>query len=566
MERRTLLAIILMVAVFAIYNYIFFSGQEPAPPATELESQGEVLTQEGAGEDAAAPAASESREPQQKLTDALIDSLRHREASGGEIKSVRVKTPLQEIQLSGQGGTITSLKLVRYEGPDEGAVELIPDGGRALSVSLGIGSERIQTGSWVFSADRDSLVLGSDEQGAVRLTAGGNGLFIEKTYVFYGDRYDFELGVSMSGVPVRGLGGSYRIEWGSGLAVTEENRSGDLDFFKASALVDDGVISEGLKSVAQESRKELARPGRVSWVSTQTKYFIAAIVPDGTAERAVFWGDWTKEGRKAVDGWVAVALERELTGQSADANFQVYAGPMDYQTLAEFADELEQTVNMGWAVFRPVSRLILGALQLGHKWIPNYGVVIILLSILTKVLFYRLTHKSFVSMHKMQQLQPKLQKLKEKHGNDKQKLNQATMELYKNEQVNPMGGCLPLLLQMPVFIALYQVLRSTIELRNAHFVAWVTDLSQPESLFEVGGFPIRLIPLLMGLSMFLQEKFRVKDPRQAMMTYMMPIVMTVILYNFPSGLTLYWLVNNILTIAQQQMIQRSLAVEVEESA
>jgi YidC/Oxa1 family membrane protein insertase len=166
----------------------------------------------------------------------------------------------------------------------------------------------------------------------------------------------------------------------------------------------------------------------------------------------------------------------------------------------------------------------------------------------------------------LQQLQPKLQKLKEKHGNDKQKLNQATMELYKNEQVNPMGGCLPLLLQMPVFIALYQVLRSTIELRNAHFVAWVTDLSQPESLFEVGGFPIRLIPLLMGLSMFLQEKFRVKDPRQAMMTYMMPIVMTVILYNFPSGLTLYWLVNNILTIAQQQMIQRSLAVEVEESA
>jgi YidC/Oxa1 family membrane protein insertase len=553
MERRTILAILLMVAVFAAYNYIFFSKQEPAPPAADIESQGEVLVEEE-------PTA--STEPsQRKLTSALMDSLDPRAPEAVDIQNVKIRTPLQEIALSGRGGTITSLRLLQYEGLEEGVVELVPEGRRELSVGLGIGAERIDTGSWTFVADRESLVLGSDETGVVRLAAAGEGPTFEKTYVFYGDRYEFDVNVSMSGIPVRGLASTYRVEWGSGLAVTEENRSDDLGFFKGSALVDDAMISEALKSVAADGIGEITRPGKVSWVSTQTKYFVAAIAPDGTAGKAIFWGDWTKEGRTAVDGWLGVALERELTSPSVNAKFRVYAGPMDYQTLSEFAEGLEGTVNMGWAVFRPVSRLILGALLIGHKWIPNYGVVIILLSLLTKILFYRLTHKSFVSMQKMQQLQPKLQKLKEKYAKDKQKLNQATMELYKTEQINPMGGCLPLLLQMPVFIALYQVLRSTIELRNAHFMGWVTDLSKPESLFEVAEFPIRLLPILMGLSMFLQEKFRAKDPRQAMMTYMMPIVMTVILYNFPSGLTLYWLVNNILTIAQQSMIQHSLAVQ-----
>ena len=192
-----------------------------------------------------------------------------------------------------------------------------------------------------------------------------------------------------------------------------------------------------------------------------------------------------------------------------------------------------------------------------HKVIPNYGVVLIIFSILIKIIVYPLTRKSYQSMRAMSSLQPKLKALKEKHAKDPQKLNKATMALYKEEGVNPMGGCLPMLIQMPLLFALFRVFRSTIELRGEPFMLWITDLSAPDTLFEIGGFPINILPLLMGISMLLQQRMTPttgQAGQQKQMMYFMNIFFIFIFYKFPSGLNLYYTLFNVLTILQQKYL------------
>ncbi len=252
----------------------------------------------------------------------------------------------------------------------------------------------------------------------------------------------------------------------------------------------------------------------------------------------------------------------------------VYLGPIDYTTLKAFNRGLEKNVEMGFWLFRPVSSVILWSFLWLHKFIPNYGIVILLLSIVTKVLFYRLTHKSFKSMRDLQSLQPRIQALKDKYGDDKQKLSQATMKLYKEAGVNPLGGCLPMVLQMPVFIALFNVLRSTIELRGAPFFGWMNDLSQQDVLATLPitlpfiGNAVSVLPILMGVGMLVQSKIggSITGPTSTAaqpkaFQYLLPVVFTVLFYRMPSGLVLYWLVNTVLSVAQQYYINTGADAE-----
>ena len=207
-------------------------------------------------------------------------------------------------------------------------------------------------------------------------------------------------------------------------------------------------------------------------------------------------------------------------------------------------------------------------LKFFYKYVNNYGIAIIIITVILKILFYPLTNKSYKSMKEMQKLQPKMEALKEKYKNDREAMNRAVMELYKTHKVNPMGGCLPMLIQIPVFFALYKALMYSIELRHAPFMLWINDLSAPDALFGVipsgiplmGGFPIGPLPLLMGATMVIQQKMTPSnmDPMQARIFMAMPIIFTFMFLNFPSGLVLYWLVNNILTIIQQAYINKSL--------
>jgi YidC/Oxa1 family membrane protein insertase len=224
-----------------------------------------------------------------------------------------------------------------------------------------------------------------------------------------------------------------------------------------------------------------------------------------------------------------------------------------YETLESYGFGLENAVDLGWSIISPVSKITLSMLVWLHQFISNYGIVIIILSVFVKIILFPLTYKSMKATQGMQQIQPQMEALREKHKNDSQKLNKEMMKLYKEGGVNPLGGCLPMVLQMPILFSLYTVFSSTIELRDAPFIdAWINDLSLKD--------PIYVLPVLMGLTMLLQSKMTMKDPRQAMFIYVMPIVLFFIMKDLPSGLILYWTMVNILTIIQQYIQNRFLPI------
>jgi YidC/Oxa1 family membrane protein insertase len=242
-------------------------------------------------------------------------------------------------------------------------------------------------------------------------------------------------------------------------------------------------------------------------------------------------------------------------------SIKVFAGPKQAGLLAAAGPGLEELIDYGWFAF--LAKPLVWLMQASNRVTGNYGIDIILLTILIKILFFPLTQKSMASMRKMQELAPVLNKLKEKYKGDMQRLNQETMQLYKTYKINPLSGCLPMLAQIPVFIALYKGLLVTIELRHAPFFLWINDLSAPEYLWDIhiAGFtlPIRLLPLLMGASMFIQQKMTPSmsmDPMQQKMMLLMPVVFTFMFWGFPTGLVVYWLVNNVLSIGQQWMYNR----------
>jgi YidC/Oxa1 family membrane protein insertase len=310
------------------------------------------------------------------------------------------------------------------------------------------------------------------------------------------------------------------------------------------------MVRDNLGSFKKEPLKE--HSGNVMWSGVRSRYFIVALIPpQGVISKVLSFGSHERN----VSG-TQLAIPISVTGVTK-TNWTLYLGPIDLWKLRALDVGLERNVNMGWSWIRPVSQLVLQFLVACHNVFPNYGLVIILLSALTKLLFYPLTKSSMKSMREMQKLQPEIQKLKEKHKKEPQRLNKEVMGLYKKQKVNPLGGCLPLLLQMPVFIALYNVLMHSIEMRRAHFGWWITDLSSPDTIAVVGGFAIHLLPILMGASMFWQQKMTPTDPRQAAMMYFMPVLMLVFFYSLPSGLVLYWTANNLMTIAQQYITKRA---------
>ncbi|MCK5408307.1 MAG: membrane protein insertase YidC, partial [Candidatus Krumholzibacteria bacterium] len=369
-------------------------------------------------------------------------------------------------------------------------------------------------------------------------------------------------GIRFSSASFPGVTG---VSWGMGpgLRSTEKNVKDDQQNFKAAVKLGEEIHRLKPGNFGDKSREEFS--GTLSWASLQTKYFTAALIPPEPTRAAVtITGN--KKDHRISQRLVVPAVARQ---GNVDNSLRVYMGPLDYKVLGALDVGLDKNIDMGWRLIRPVSWVVLKALVWTHQFIPNYGLVIIIISVLTKVLFYRLTHKSFKSMKDMQALQPRIQALKEKYGDDRQKVSQETMKLYKTAGVNPLGGCLPMLLQMPVFIALFSVLRGTIELRGAPFVGWIDNLSQQDVLFTLPmslpliGDAFSLLPLLMGASMFLQTKFGGSitgspgaQSTPAGFNTMMPIVFTFLFYKMPSGLVIYWIINTVLSVAQQYYINK----------
>ena len=300
----------------------------------------------------------------------------------------------------------------------------------------------------------------------------------------------------------------------------------------------------------------------VDWVGSDVPFFVAAILPDNPV-RANARFDSVDVGRSAR---VSVYYDPvELPpGQPAEHSYRIYAGPKEQERLEAMGGGLIRSIDLGWSWLVPLTRFFTWLLGALYSVIPNYGVAIILLTVMVRLVTMPLTNKQMRSMERMRAINPKLQELKEKFGDDKQKQSEEMMRLYKQEGVNPLGGCLPMVLQLPVFIGLFYALRSSIQLRHAPFFGWIDDLSAPDLLFEIPGIgiPLRVLPLLNGLTMLVQQRItpmQGMDPaQQKMMTTMMPMVMTVVFYQFPSGLVLYWMVSSVLAVSHQLLIGRKI--------
>jgi YidC/Oxa1 family membrane protein insertase len=295
------------------------------------------------------------------------------------------------------------------------------------------------------------------------------------------------------------------------------------------------------------AKEDLAKVSKDGWVGLVEHYFVSAWIPQTALTREFYSNKLSDKvfaiGTKSSLGAVAPGASKEVTAQ-------LFAGPQTHDDLLKTAPGLEYTVDYGWLAF--IAAPLFKVLCLIQDVVGNWGVAIILLTILIKLAFYPLSAAGYRNMAQMRELAPRLQSMKEKFGDDRQKMQQAMMELYKTEKINPLGGCLPILVQIPVFISLYWMLLASVEMRHAPFMLWIQDLSAPD--------PYWVLPILMGLTMIIQTKLNPKptDPIQAKVMTWMPVIFSIFFFFFPAGLVLYWLVNNILSILQQAQINRSI--------
>ena len=459
-------------------------------------------------------------------------------------QTVTVETDLVRVGLSNRGGVIQSLELKRYHTglPEKKPVQLVYQGGKfrgPLSIRVANADIDKAIRESLYSIEKDFTSLDAAHpvgHVTMKFHDPATHLGAEKRLTFHHDSYVVDVSIDLEGVTESyevGLGTNFGIvEWGDGF----------IGQIGSASRVDDKVDKE-------TPEKELELKGAVQWVALQDKYFISVLMPK-QGEAALI----KTENPKVVTAGVRIAA----SGGAPSVALQLYAGPKEYDTLRSLNVGLEDMIDFGWFIYgswtivKSIAKPIFYVLRFIYEYIPNYGVTIILLTCGIKLLFVPLQYKSYKSMKMMKAIQPKIAAVQEKYKGDRDRLNKELMKLYREQKVNPLGGILPMLLQMPVFISLFNVLYMSIDLRQAPFMFWVTDLSLQD--------PFYVLPILMGATMFIQQKItpNTMDPTQAKIMLVLPIGMTFLFINFPAGLVLYWMTNNILTITQQLVTDRFL--------
>jgi len=459
-------------------------------------------------------------------------------------QTVTVETDLVRVGLSNRGGVIQSLELKRYHTapPEVKPVQLVYQGGKfkgplSITVANADIDKTIREGLYRIEKDFTSLDAGHPVgHVTMQFQDPVTHLGVEKRLTFHHDSYVVDVAVALDGVnePYEvGLGTNFGIvEWGDGF----------IGLIGSASRVDDKIDKD-------TPEKELELKGAVQWAALQDKYFISVMMPkQGEAVLVKL------EAPKVVTAGVRMPA----SGAASSVALQLYAGPKEYDTLRSLNVGLEDMIDFGWFIYgswsfvKAVAKPIFYVLRFIHDYIPNYGITIILLTVGIKLIFVPLQYKSYKSMKMMKAIQPKIAAVQEKYKGDRDKLNKELMKLYRDQKVNPLGSILPMFLQMPVFIALFNVLYMSIDLRQAPFMLWVTDLSVQD--------PFYVLPIIMGATMFIQQKItpNTMDPTQAKIMLILPIGMTFLFINFPAGLVLYWMTNNILTITQQLVTDRFL--------
>lgn len=580
MERRTLVIVALCVLAFVLYRPLlnqFGLGRYLEPPRPVATAPGPDSTRADTTLARAVPA------PSGPVAPTRPPALQASRPLQAIERSLHVETPLYEAEFSNLGARLVSVQLKHFAsaygvssvngrahrprpGEDVPAGDrVVLAGGPSFELALGSGAS-LRPLTDVAYAVAESL--GTDGQIRALTFTGhdASGAQVRQTYRMYPGSYAIDLEVEIQDVPASPPISDYSLTVRSWPAFTEADHQSDQRALRASSLVGTNIHREAVPPLV---RKPKSFDGNVVWVGVQSRYFVTAVaLVQGTgrsvsssAEELPFAPGAVAHlmrGEKPVQEIAVNTMVVSLPGSAQPVHrFVLYAGPSEYAQLARLSGtQLERVVDLGWSWIRPISAVMLRVLNWINVVLRNYGLAIIVLATLLRVILHPLNMTSMKSMRAMQRLQPEMDRLRAKYKNDATAMNAAIMALYKEHKVNPAGGCLPMLLQMPVLIALYQVLFNAIELRQAPFVGWMSDLSAPELLFTVANFPIRLLPILMALSGLLLQRMTPTNPQQAPMAYMMNLMMLVFFYNLPSGLVLYWTVMNVLSAIQQWLVLR----------
>jgi YidC/Oxa1 family membrane protein insertase len=550
MDKKALTAIVLSIMVVFIYQAYFAPPPPPKQSGTAIK------------ETPAAPAAKQAMAPTPERKATV--PVKTKPAAAPAVlpgKEITVDTKLYKAVFTTKGGTLKSFKLKDYRKTPTKDAELIelvqvkegmsgPLGMTFSESDIAIPADGMyETATTALdlikTPERNSLTLSQFYPGQIK---------VEKIYTFNPSGFNLDLEVrvyNLSGAPINQ---NALLSWHE--YVDPKVKTDSYTHEGPVIFVANSVEREEVKNITKE---KIFGPD-VAWGGFETKYFIAAMIPQNPSLTSLVV---SQDSRNLVSTSLKGPKHLIPAGQSGSFSYTLFLGPKDHSILKALGVGLENAIDFGsWMKWLAMPMLVI--LKYINNFVNNYGITIIILTILIKIAFWPLGNKSYKSMKEMQKLQPKLIELREKYKGDKQKIGQETMAMYKAHKVNPLGGCLPMVVQIPVFFGLYKTLLYAIELRHAPLCLWIQDLSAPDTLFghipswipAIGGFALGPLPIVMGATMFIQQKMSppAGDPMQQKVMLIMPVVFTFLFLDFPSGLVLYWLFNNILSIGQQYYI------------
>jgi YidC/Oxa1 family membrane protein insertase len=552
-QARLLIAIALSFLVFLLWSVTF--GPKPNKSATpQKQTQAHVeKSQTQKQETATKPQSAQTAEKSAVQAEPMP------EQPARPARKITINTPLYRMVISERGAAVIDMKLKKYKETvqkNSPLKELVPPSlhGGTVLVSLS-GEDALSHGLYSVDQSKNEINV-QDKPEEVRFSyQTKENVRIEKKYRFSPNSYLVDVMVTVLNGSDKALSGAMKI------ALRDEVQKGHntYGFEGPCGLINNHLEQVKIKNIEKQNSLE----GKTRWIAIERLYFMQSLINKVPTDARMVPG----HKNDVIENQLVTSLGAINPSDQKTFEFSLFMGPKSTSVLRTADNELDRAINFGWLDF--IAKPCLWFMNFIYRFIPNYGVAIIILTIITRLMFWPLATKSYKSMNDMRRLQPLMKEIREKYKDDKTRINQETMALYRTYKINPLGGCLPMLIQLPVFFALYRMLYQAIELRHAPFFGWINDLSAPDRLFRFGfkipfmqpPYGIPVLTLIMGVTMLLQQKMSPApgDPTQAKMMMLMPVVFTVIFINFPSGLVLYWLFSNLVSIAQQYYTQKKLA-------
>ncbi|NNG02423.1 MAG: membrane protein insertase YidC [Desulfobacteraceae bacterium] len=552
-QSRVLLAIALSFLVFFLWSVFFAKTPVPPPPSEQSTQENPAETIPYNQPETTTPSTESIIQPSvASIPPMPVDRT---------ARQLEINTPLYRIEISEQGAVFTSYVLKDYTetiDADSPLKELIQqDNGNGMLQLLSgnplLGG--LEQGIFVADTDESTISVSDTERSIAFQWISSQGIVVEKQFTFFPNSYLIDLDLTI----INQSDQVFQEEVALDLTNKRDANQKSFGFQGPSALIDGKITQIKEKKIKEKD----TYAGMIKWISIQDQYFISSLILDTATD--------AKMKISLVDDiWHSqMVFPAAVVSPGTQRTYEnkLFIGPKSIRILKQIDGELDKAVDFGWFKFIAIPCLYI--MNFVYGFIPNYGIAIIILTIMTKLLLWPLGNKSYKSMNDMKKIQPLMADLRERYKDDKKRMNQELMGLYKAYKINPMGGCLPMVLQIPVFFALYRMLYQAIELRHAPFMLWINDLSAPDRLFSFdfsipfmqAPYGIPVLTIIMGASMLLQQKMSPPpgDPAQAKMMMIMPVVFTFIFINFSSGLVLYWLVSNLFSMAQQFYIQKKYA-------